>query len=158
MWLDLRKSAFYTHNSKVNFLHQLIAVHINEQFWQKLAKLVLLWLVSKAYQMPTSGLVVFKWLLMQSTTISARGNQFPSLRTTRGDIPTSFAEEVSQRVPSGTEHAFAHHFIATHPPVQSFPPTPTFHLVAMLVVFATPVKTYLKWQEVKLAIHSIVGE
>ena len=41
--------------------------------------------------------------MMQSTTIPARGNQFPSLRTTRGDMPTSFAEEVSQRVPSGTD-------------------------------------------------------
>ena len=40
--------------------------------------------------------------MMHSTTIPARGSQFPSLRISRGDMPTSFAE-VSQRVPSGTE-------------------------------------------------------
>ena len=41
--------------------------------------------------------------MMQSTTTPARGKQFPSLRTTRVEVPTSFAEEVSQKVPSGTD-------------------------------------------------------
>ena len=43
--------------------------------------------------------------------------------------------------------AFVHHFVATYPPPLS-----------VLVVLATPIKNYLKWRAVKLAIHSIVGE
>ena len=45
-----------------------------------------------------------------------------------------------------------------YPPTQASKPSPPFYLVGVLVVFATPVKIYLKWQEVQLAIHSIVGE
>ena len=43
--------------------------------------------------------------------------------------------------------AVAHHFVATRPP----PPA------GMLVVLTTPVKTYLKWWAIQLAIHSTVG-
>ena len=46
--------------------------------------------------------------------------------------------------------AFAHHFVVTHPP-------PPSHPIEVLVVLAIPVKHYLKWQVVKLHIHSIVG-
>ena len=45
-----------------------------------------------------------------------------------------------------------------YPPTQASNPPPPFHLVGVLVVFATPIKIYQKWQEVQLAIHSIVGE
>ena len=48
----------------------------------------------------------------------------------------------------GEEVAFAHHFVAT-------PPTP--HPVGVLLVLAMPVKNYLKWREIQLAIHQIVG-
>ena len=49
-----------------------------------------------------------------------------------------------------SEHvAFASHFVATHPPPS--------HPVAVLLVLAMPVKNYLKWQEIQLAIHPIVG-
>ena len=40
--------------------------------------------------------------------------------------------------------AFAHHFVATHP-------------VGVLVVLTIPVKNYLKWRAIQLAIHSTVG-
>ena len=46
--------------------------------------------------------------------------------------------------------AFARHFVATSPP-------PPFHPIRVLLVLATPVKTYLKWWEIQLAIHPIVG-
>ena len=35
-------------------------------------------------------------------------------------------------------------------------PTPS-HPVGVLVVLTTPVKNYLKWQAIQLAIHSTVG-
>ena len=44
--------------------------------------------------------------------------------------------------------ASVHHFVSTRPP----------HPIGVLVVLATPVKRYLKWQEIQIAIHSIVGE
>ena len=44
--------------------------------------------------------------------------------------------------------AFAHHFMATHPP-------PSSHPVGILVV---SVKNYRKWWAYQLAIHSIVDE
>ena len=40
--------------------------------------------------------------------------------------------------------AVACHFVATHP-------------AGMLVVLTTPVKNYLKWRAIQLAIHSTVG-
>ena len=46
--------------------------------------------------------------------------------------------------------AFARHFMATRPP-------PPSHPIGVLLVLATPVKNYLKWQEIQLAIHSMVG-
>ena len=46
---------------------------------------------------------------------------------------------------------FASYFVATHPLLPS-------HLVGELVVLAPPVKSYLKWQASRLAIHSVVGE
>ena len=51
----------------------------------------------------------------------------------------------------GEEVAFACHFVATHPP-------PPSRSVGVLLVLAMPVKNYLKWQEIQLAIHPIVGE
>ena len=42
--------------------------------------------------------------------------------------------------------AFARHFVATRPP-------PPSHPVGVLVVLATPVKSYLKWREIQLAIQ-----
>ena len=44
--------------------------------------------------------------------------------------------------------AVARHFVATLPPS---------HPVGMLVVLTTPVKNYLKWRTIQLAIHSTVG-
>ena len=44
----------------------------------------------------------------------------------------------------GEDVAFARHFVATHP-------------VAVLLILATSVKNYLKWREIQLAIHPIVG-
>ena len=41
--------------------------------------------------------------------------------------------------------AVTRHFVATRP------------LAGMLVVLTTPVKNYLKWQAIQLAIHSTVG-
>ena len=46
--------------------------------------------------------------------------------------------------------AFARYFMATHQP-------PPFHPVGALVILAMPVKNYLKWRVIQLAIHSIVG-
>ena len=40
--------------------------------------------------------------------------------------------------------AFSRHFMATHP-------------VGVLVILTTPVKSYLKWWAIQLAIHSTVG-
>ena len=40
--------------------------------------------------------------------------------------------------------AFACHFVASHP-------------AGVLLILATPVKNYLKWREIQLAIHPIVG-
>ena len=48
------------------------------------------------------------------------------------------------------EVAVAHHFVATRPPSPSHP-------AGMLVVLTTPVKYYLKWGAIQLAIHSTVG-
>ena len=51
--------------------------------------------------------------------------------------------------------------VKTEPlPATSWLPThrPPSHPVGVLLVFATPVKNYLKWREIYLAIHSIVGE
>ena len=45
----------------------------------------------------------------------------------------------------GEDVAFAHHFVATYPPP---------HPVGVLLVLATP---DLKWWEIQLAIHPIVG-
>ena len=42
--------------------------------------------------------------------------------------------------------AVARHFVATRPPK-----------AGMLVVLTTPVKNYLKWRAIQLAIHSTVG-
>ena len=47
--------------------------------------------------------------------------------------------------------AFSRHLMATHLPS-------LFHPVGVLLVLATPVKSYLKWWEINLAIHSIVCE
>ena len=47
--------------------------------------------------------------------------------------------------------AFARHFVATRPP-------PPSHPVGVLLILAMPVKNYLKWWEIWLAIHPIVGE
>ena len=46
--------------------------------------------------------------------------------------------------------AFAHHFVASHPP-------PPSHPAGVLLILATPVKNYLKWREIQLAIHPIVS-
>ena len=35
---------------------------------------------------------------------------------------------------------------------------PPSHPVGVLVALATPVKNYLKWQAIQLAIHSVVSE
>ena len=43
--------------------------------------------------------------------------------------------------------AFARHFVATRPPS---------HPIGVLVVLATPVKSYLKWREIQLAIQCTV--
>ena len=43
--------------------------------------------------------------------------------------------------------AFAHHLVATCPPP-----------IGVLVILATPVKSYLKWWAIQLAIYSMVGE
>ena len=45
--------------------------------------------------------------------------------------------------------AFTHHFMATHLP-------PPSHPIGVLVVLAVPLKNYLEWQAIQLAIHSIV--
>ena len=45
---------------------------------------------------------------------------------------------------------FASQFMSTHPP-------PPFHLIGVLLVLAMPVKKYLKWWEIQLAMHLIVG-
>ena len=37
-------------------------------------------------------------------------------------------------------------------------PTTPLHPIEVLVVLATSVKNYLKWQAIQLAIHSTVGE
>ena len=42
--------------------------------------------------------------------------------------------------------AFACHFMATRPPQPSDP-------IGVLLVLATPVKNYLKWREIQLAIQ-----
>ena len=34
---------------------------------------------------------------------------------------------------------------------------PPSHPIGVLLILATPVKNYLKWQEIQLAIHPIVG-
>ena len=47
--------------------------------------------------------------------------------------------------------AFAHHSVATYPP-------PPSHPAGVLVILATPVKNYVKWWAIQLAIHSIVDE
>ena len=47
--------------------------------------------------------------------------------------------------------AFACYFMANCPP-------PPSHPVGVLVVLAMPVKNYLKWCTIQLAIHSIVDE
>ena len=47
--------------------------------------------------------------------------------------------------------AFAHHFMATHPP-STLPP----YCSASDIDYAG--KSYLKWWAIQLAIHSIVGE
>ena len=49
--------------------------------------------------------------------------------------------------------AVARHFVATRPP----PTLPPSHAAGMLVVLTTPVKNYLKWRAIQLAIHSTVG-
>ena len=46
--------------------------------------------------------------------------------------------------------AFAYHFMAT-----CWPPTLQFY--RLLVILAMPVKNYLKWRAIQLAIYSIVG-
>ena len=46
--------------------------------------------------------------------------------------------------------ALAHHFVVPHPP-------PPSHSVAVLVVLATLVSKYRKWQAIQLAIHSTIG-
>ena len=46
--------------------------------------------------------------------------------------------------------AVARHFVATRPPTPSHP-------AGMLVVLTTPVKNYLKWRAIQLAIHSTLG-
>ena len=48
----------------------------------------------------------------------------------------------------GEDIDFARHFVAFQ-----LPPT----LVGVLLILAMPVKSYLKWREIQLAIHSIVG-
>ena len=59
--------------------------------------------------------------------------------------------------------AVARHFVATRPPPtlppSPHPPTlpPPSHPAGMLVVLTTPVKNYLKWRAIQLAIHSTVG-
>ena len=50
----------------------------------------------------------------------------------------------------GEDVTFARHFVATHPP-------PPSHPIGVLLVLVTPVKNYLKWREIQLAIHPIVG-
>ena len=40
------------------------------------------------------------------------------------------------------------------PPLSGFPLS---HPVGVLLILATPVKSYLKWWEIQLAIHPIVG-
>ena len=45
----------------------------------------------------------------------------------------------------GEDVDFAHHFVATHPPCRS----------ATGIDYAS--KNYLKWREIQLAIHPIVG-
>ena len=44
--------------------------------------------------------------------------------------------------------AFTHHFIAPHPPPPSRP-------IGVIVVLAIPVKNYLKWWAIQLAIQCI---
>ena len=46
---------------------------------------------------------------------------------------------------------FAYHFVATRLPHLSHP-------IGLLVVLATPVKNYLKCQEIQLAVLSIISE
>ena len=43
----------------------------------------------------------------------------------------------------------AHHFVATHPPIPS-------HHIGVLVVLAMPIKNYLKWWEIQLAIQCTI--
>ena len=50
----------------------------------------------------------------------------------------------------GEDVAFARYFVATHPP-------PPSHPVGVLLTLAMPVKHYLKWWEIQLAIHPILG-
>ena len=50
----------------------------------------------------------------------------------------------------GEDIAFAYHFVATHPP-PTLPPCGS----ATGIGYAS--KNYLKWQEIQLAIHPIVG-
>ena len=60
---------------------------------------------------------------------------------TNGCLLAGFSEDV----------AFAHHFVAAPLPLPSHP-------VGVLVVFTMPVKNYLNWWTIQLAIYSIVGE
>ena len=46
--------------------------------------------------------------------------------------------------------AFARHFVATRP-------LPTLPPCGVLLVLATPVKNYLKWWEILLAVYPLVG-
>ena len=85
--------------------------------------------------------------MMQSTTIPARGSQFPSLRTTRGD--TSFAEEVSQRVPSGTDAYLStrkveqkgHVFTSVTTTITNF--SPSKHVITSSVTTTTNLSHYV---------------
>ena len=52
--------------------------------------------------------------------------------------------------------AFSRHLVATRPLPTPLPPPPP-HPARMLVVLTTPVKNYLKWRAIQLAIHSTVG-
>ena len=159
---DLRKAGFHTHDSKTYFSPSkwlYILTNNSGNYWcWKLPKLLLLWVVSEAYQMSTSAWVAFKWLHipLASRQLDVRNSPHDWLISLAMDLAAlcdMWKWKWHQWMPFGRFYWRHSLFL----PLCGYLPTPTLPPYRSATGIGNTTKKVWNGWEIYLAIHPIVS-
>ena len=162
MWSNLRKASFHVHNSKKHFFHQIMPVHIFLQSSQ-----VLVLKVAHA-----AFAVACFWGLRdihEGTNVLQIAPSPLDKQTAGCDSPHDWLMSLAMHLAAlcDIQTWKWHQWMlfgcfqsrsSLYSPLWLPTCSPTSYPEGVLVVLAMPVKNYLKWSAIQLAIHSIVDE